>query len=546
MNKSDIKLKCAVWLALAAAFALFSLTCGAQTPAGSSAGRWILVAPPAFRTTLAPLIEQRRQEGFDVVVVETTSVLSPEELRQGDGSPLRARLSELIHQYKGPTCVLLAGAFDAATNTGCVVPSLRGAVGRMKDEPSDLGFGLPGPDGAPTVAVGRFPARTAEELRAMVQKTLRFEPAAEPAPWRNRVVLLLGNPGGGPMAESYVERTLDADLAALDPSWEVRTLFNVTSSRFYLPRPKDRQAALQYLADGDFFSVYLGHSNAEGLGLDARFMLRKNWEKIEIPSGAGPFFTCGCFACQSNGKDEGYGLAAMRNPSGPVAVIGASGESYSAPGQLAAEGFMNCFKHAPFPSRLADYWLAIQSGLACGKMDAMAFMLLDMADGTGGKVPLATQRIEHLEMWMLLGDPALRMPVVPSDVSLGVDGAFAAGKALAVRGVLPKHLDGAKVHLTLERLIGSVPAGLEKVPANSPENREARNRAFDFNFERANSFILAAADAQVSGSQFTGSLAAPSELPWSNLVLRATATLPHDVGFGILTLTNSAMRPGSP
>jgi hypothetical protein len=65
----------------------------------------------------------------------------------------------------------------------------------------------------------------------------------------------------------------------------------------------------------------------------------------------------------------------------------------------------------PFPSRLADYWLAIQAGLARGEIDDFTFKLYDQADGTKGRVPLETQRLEHLEMWMLLGDPALRLPV---------------------------------------------------------------------------------------------------------------------------------------
>jgi hypothetical protein len=195
---------------------------------------------------------------------------------------------------------------------------------------------------------------------------------------------------------------------------------------------------------------------------------------------------------------------------------------------------------------LADYWLAVQAGMARGKMDEMVFALLDMADGSGGKVPLAAQRLEHLEMWMLLGDPAMRMPVVPVDVSLRVDGPLAAGKMLVVRGVLPKRLDGAKVRLTLERPAGSMPAGLEKLPQNPAENREARNRAFLANHQRANAFVLAAADAEVSANQFSGSLEVPGEMPWNSVVLRALATLPHDSGLGILTLPKSPQPSGSP
>ena len=52
--------------------------------------QWTVVTPPAFRATLAPLIQQRQAQGFKVVVLETTDVFSPEQMQHGDGSPLLA------------------------------------------------------------------------------------------------------------------------------------------------------------------------------------------------------------------------------------------------------------------------------------------------------------------------------------------------------------------------------------------------------------------------------------------------------------------------
>lgn len=525
---------------LAGVLALFVLAgSGLALSADDSVGQWMLVSPPGFRPALAPLIEHRRAEGFKVVVLETTDVLSQEQLRQRDGRLLQARLSELVQRCNGHSCLLLAGfggtvGMTNAENT--VLPSLYGVTGRMKGEASDVGYGLPGKDGTPMVAVGRFPARTLEEVRAMVQKTLDFEADSQPAPWRDRFVLLLDNPGGGLLAEMYMQQSLEAHLARLHPSWEVRTVFNVASSPGYLPRPLDRQTAVRYLQEGAMFSVYLGHSYAAGLGLDGRFMLRKDWASLSTPQGRGPFFTAGCFACQSNGDSEGYGLAAMRNPTGPVAVIGATGESYSAPGQLALEGLLSCLTQPPFPYRLADYWLAIQAGLARGSMDPATFALLDMADGTGGKVPLATQRLEHLEMWMLLGDPALRLPIVPLAIALKIAEPLTAGKALAVRGDLPIRLQGVTVHLTLERPLDSVPPDLEKLPPNSPGNREARQRTFVANHQRANSFVLASADAKAAGADFVGSLEVPANLPWTRLICRASATRSNETALGVIAV----------
>ena len=111
----------------------------------------------------------------------------------------------------------------------------------------------------------------------------------------------------------------------------------------------------------------------------------------------------------------------------------------------------------PSPARLADYWLAVQNGLAEGEIDATTFGLLDMADGTGGKTPLPVQRREHLEMWTLLGDPALRLPLLPLSISLKASSLGSPGWRIHVEGRLPEKLAGAVVRVSLELPIGVRP-----------------------------------------------------------------------------------------
>jgi hypothetical protein len=535
-------------LALLCAAALAFLTSGPTSRAAQSAiGLWVVVTPPECEAILAPLIERRRAEGFQVVVLKTTELLTTEQLQRGDGAPLRARLEELTKTVAGPSYVLLAGNIGPATETNAtapMVPSLLGRTGRMAGQPSDFGYALPGAEGLPTLRVGRFPARNAEELPGMVRKTLAFERETPPGTWQNRLLLLVGEPGGGVWGDMFMLQNLKAHLATLHSAWQVRTLANIESSPYYLPPPQDRSVALRYLGEGYQFCVYLGHSWAGGMGLERQFLLRRDWTALDKPDFAGgPFFTVGCFACESSSKGDGYGLAAMRNPAGPVAVIGASGESYSATGQLAVEGLLSCLTQPPFPTRLGDYWLAVQTSLARGSMDPATFALLDGLDGSGGKVPLATQRVEHLEMWMLLGDPALRLRVVPLDVALRSVDAVVPGKTIEVCGSVPPQLSNASVRLSLERPLNSSPPDLDKVPPKSPENLGARQHAFAFNHLRANSFDLASVEVRASGNEFAASLPAPTNILWTNLVLRAWATAGFESGAGVLTVPVRSLLP---
>ena len=219
------------------------------------------------------------------------------------------------------------------------------------------------------------------------------------------------------------------------------------------------------------------------------------------------FSSGGCFSCQTEGAEgEGYAFAAMRNPSGPVAVIGASGESYSAPGQLAMDGLLNCLSRAPFPTRLGDYWLSVQSGLARGKIDKGDFSLYDQFDGSHGTIPLETQRLEHLEMWMLLGDPAMALPLEPTNITLETNAPIVPGSPVRVKGQLPKHLADATVRITLERPINSAPLDRERLPANTPGKRAERERVAMENLERANTLRLAVVEVRAQGNQFWASL----------------------------------------
>jgi hypothetical protein len=504
--------------------------------------QWILVTAPTFRAALAPLCDHRRAEGMRVLVVQTTDVLSARQIRDGDGHVLKEHVHKLCRQAKGPSYVLLVGApkaTDPAIAEKTAVPSLRGTVGRMKGQLSDNGYGCLDKELMPTVSVGRFPARTEEEVRQMVQKTLTFERDRSPSLWRNRLTLLVGNPGGTTaveqrFAEWFVQGVAGTRFDRLDPSWAGRAVIHAPGSPFGVPDDRLREVSLRYLQEGQIFSFYLGHSSASGFwSAGAGFLDRADWAKLKIASGPGVFFTCGCFGCQLDGPDgEGYGLAAMRNPFGPVAVLGAHGESYGAMGQLAIDGMLGCLSTPEPPPRLADYWLAAKAGLARGKMDGFTFWLYDQADGSRGTVPLAAQRLEHLEMWMLLGDPALRLPLRPPAIRLATADTASASKAVTVSGSVPAPFAETTVRLTLERPVGSAPLGLEPLPKDSVKAREVMMT----NHERANAVVLATYEVRPRDQRFECTLKLPAELPWPRLTVRAFAATKTEVAVGALTL----------
>ena len=252
----------------------------ARCPAAEQeAAQWLVVTAPSLRAPLAPLIEHRRAEGLKVVVIETTNVLTPEQIQQTNALPLHAHLGRLCQAHRGPSCVLLVGAVNAsdpATAVQTVVPALTGTTGVMRGQPSDHAFGRPDTNSAATVAVGRFLARNAEEVRGMVEKTLTFERDRLPGAWRNRLTLLGGNPGGGPLAESIYESLARPRYQQLHATWSVQAMFHSDSSIYYLPGSRIHETALHLLEQGQIFSFYLGHSNPSALVSSRTLLMSRN------------------------------------------------------------------------------------------------------------------------------------------------------------------------------------------------------------------------------------------------------------------------------
>src|SRR5262249_46368022 len=153
-----------------------------------------------------------------------------------------------------------------------------------------------------------------------------------------------------------------------------------------------RERSLDLVRQGQALTLYLGHSDARGFYAGrAHFLEREDWATLEMPSG-GVFVSFGCLGCQLSGRDgEGYGGAAVRNPKGPAAVLGAHGICYAAMVELAADGLFEGLFAGKVPPRLGDVWLAVQKGIARGRIDPATYLLLDTVDGDA-RVPQAVQR----------------------------------------------------------------------------------------------------------------------------------------------------------
>ncbi len=365
---------------------LFLLVLLIATAVAEEARHWTVFCAPPLKAALEPLAEHRRAQGYQVELVDAT-----------DGYLEKAEAAKDI--------IILAGALDekGGGRADCILPGGTGTIARMKGRPSD---GVLAADGK---IIGRLPAATPEEMGAMVAKIIRFE--KEGAAADRGMGCIIGNPLPGREHSKVVDLMLGlqikSTLSGVNRAWRI----GGAADLFWKPLPQaspDFPAVMGSWMEGTWeVLAYFGHSGDTGIYSSGTTY---GWPDLwSNPTGPprGLFFTCGCHAMAHEGA---YAVQAMRAPSGPAAVIGASAISYSTIGYLAGKGLAACASDPEGPATVGEWWLLIRSAIEKEPMSTLRFTVFDYLDGSNGTSPLAEQRKEHLEMWSLLGDPAMRMP----------------------------------------------------------------------------------------------------------------------------------------
>jgi hypothetical protein len=143
-------------------------------------------------------------------------------------------------------------------------------------------------------------------------------------------------------------------------------------------------------------------------------------------------------------------------------------------------------------------------------------------------------------MWTLLGDPALRLPLLPLTISMKATCPVNPAARLNIEGTLPEELAGAKVRVSLERAIGARPGDWQALPEPSSDGTAERGRIAAENNRKVNSRTVSTATATAQGRSFACSLDVPGNLAVSTVVVRAFAETGSEIAEGVLKLASGA------
>lgn len=365
----------------------------------------LLIAPAEFLPTIEPLAAEYAGEGLSSLVVDVQDIY--DEFGGGRRDPHAIR-SFLAYTYASwtppaPTYVLLVGDghydFKDYLQSGLpnpIPPYLAYVDPWIGETAADNRYvSLVGNDVLADMFLGRLPVNSPEEAAAVVDKILAYRQAGGQADWQRQVLFVADNADG---AGNFPALSDEIATLYLPAYYVADKVYLGVNYPYENPAVTARAAILQALNSGRLLLNYIGHGAIYFLA-NERMLQAGDVDALSNGNTLPVLLSWSCYA----------GMYSLPYPSS--AALG------------------EVWVRAPNRGAIAA-WVPTGLGLAWAHhyMNKGFFEALFL----GPEVPLGQAALAgnlrlyaaapsmgyQLETYVLLGDPTLRVPVLPADLSL--------------------------------------------------------------------------------------------------------------------------------
>ncbi len=233
------------------------------------AAQYLAIGPIDLLEPLQPLLDWHAAQGLPTLAVPVEAIYDQFGYGRVDPEAIRSLLQYATqHWTVKPQYVLLVG--DASYDTlNYITPPQANRVPTFLvqtvfggETASDVGFAQLDADEKPDVAIGRVPAREAEQVRAFVEKTLAYEKNAPAGAWRSRMLAVAD--GQEPQFREEAQRFLDQFAAIYQTD-----LINPPAGA-----PQASAEIVRELNEGSVLVIYFGHGSVTQWGKDSLFTVK--------------------------------------------------------------------------------------------------------------------------------------------------------------------------------------------------------------------------------------------------------------------------------
>ena len=545
---------------------LFSLTLFAIEPAEKNV---VFVSSETFRQSMEPWIEYRAKQGYAIHWIKPGSNATEETISR--------EIRKLAKTVSLSAILIVGNAYPDGTGNIIACPRIGSQVihdfGDESHIASDNLYADLDGDGLPDVPIGRFSVDTTQELDAIIRKTIKYESNQRPGPWSRRINLVAGVGGFTPVLDQTIESSARYIISRLIPPEYDITLTQADWRSPYCPPPnRFRNETLARLNEGCLLWVYLGHGDHRSLDYvftpdsvstkiadafpifsegDTQFVSCKNGSPIAV--------FLACYTGALDARDDCIAEELHRLETGPVAVLASSrtsmpygmaslgiellGELYKPRSDdesvllgevvLAAERQMVLRSEKPVlkPTQANP---KITERPVQEIVDSMAAMF----DPTRNK--LDRQRLDHLYLFQLFGDPLLQIPR-PLKIAIDSPDKMLRESTVDISGTIPRYSGGQKSTAFQERAFVEIAVPKSRNTVAYPKRQvfeltDETVKEYNEMYEKSNRRTLLRADAKIVGNRFDCRLSIP-KLPKGEYDLRVYYESNDRFGLGAKTIT---------
>ena len=381
-------------------------------------------------------------------------------------------------------------------------------------------------DGIPDVAVGRIPAATVAEARAYLDKEKAYESQYQPGVFNRRVAVYTGQANFSASIDSMLEMAVMEGLKRVSHAFDIIGAYDNANSPYYYMPFDDK--VIDLFNEGSLMVVYVGHGSndyTEGLTTD-------QIDAIHCTKRLPFVFLFACFAGNYVGTTDSVAVTLVAKADGAITAFGSTDISHPYGNAVLAYEVQRAVLDVR-PATIGEAVVLAKRGVIENSDDFRVMM-----DGFASSQPdldavaQARLKVQHLDMYNLLGDPAVPMHYPHGWAAFGA-GLPTTGVPvgnLHVQGLLPGLTTG-KAWVTLETERDTFLQSTDPVDPDNPDQTTVQA-----NWGKANNKVAVQANVDVVGGAFQADLDCPASLPGGAYYVKVYATDDTTDAFGFAPL----------